>query len=90
VSARSRTKNGFFSHHQVFNSFEKHQKFFKNYIIIIIIHRFRNFEITQNNIRVLNKGGVSITLVALPFTLKSILRQKKNYGNSNIPPSMQK
>jgi hypothetical protein len=28
--------------------------------------------------------------VALPFTLKSILRQKKkNYGNS-IPPSMQK
>jgi hypothetical protein len=22
--------------------------------------------------------------VALPFTLKSILRQKKNYGNSNI------
>jgi hypothetical protein len=29
--------------------------------------------------------------VALPFTLKSILRQKKkNYGNSNIPPSMQK
>jgi hypothetical protein len=26
--------------------------------------------------------------VALPFTLKnlSILRQKKNYGNSNIPP----
>jgi hypothetical protein len=24
--------------------------------------------------------------VALPFTLKSILRQKKNYGNSNISP----
>jgi hypothetical protein len=24
--------------------------------------------------------------VTLPFTLKSILRQKKNYGNSNIPP----
>jgi hypothetical protein len=23
-------------------------------------------------------------IVALPFTLKSILRQKKNYGNSNI------
>jgi len=23
---------------------------------------------------------------ALPFTLKSILRQKKNYGNSNISP----
>jgi hypothetical protein len=24
--------------------------------------------------------------VALPFTGKSILRQKKNYGNSNISP----
>jgi hypothetical protein len=24
--------------------------------------------------------------VALPFTLKNILRQKKNYGNSNISP----
>jgi hypothetical protein len=23
-------------------------------------------------------------IVALPFTLKSILREKKNYGNSNI------
>ncbi len=25
-------------------------------------------------------------IVALPFTLKSILRQKKNYENSNISP----
>jgi hypothetical protein len=24
--------------------------------------------------------------VALPFALKNILRQKKKYGNSNIPP----
>jgi len=32
-----------------------------------------------------NKQGVRHTL-ALPFTLKSILRQKKNYGNSNISP----
>jgi hypothetical protein len=24
--------------------------------------------------------------MALPFTLKSILRKKKNYGNSNISP----
>jgi hypothetical protein len=24
--------------------------------------------------------------VALPFTLNNILRQKKNYGNSNISP----
>jgi hypothetical protein len=32
------------------------------------------------------KQGVCHT-VALPFTLKSMLRQKKNYGNSNISPS---
>jgi hypothetical protein len=31
-----------------------------------------------------NKGCV--TLWRLPFTLKSILRQKKNYENSNISP----
>jgi hypothetical protein len=29
---------------------------------------------------------VSHCTVALPITLKSILRQKKNYGNSNISP----
>jgi hypothetical protein len=33
----------------------------------------------------LSKQGVCHT-VALPFTLKRILRQKKNYGNSNISP----
>jgi hypothetical protein len=37
-----------------------------------------------------NKGcaeqGVCHT-VALPFALKGILQQKKNYGNSNISPS---
>jgi len=33
-----------------------------------------------------NKQGVC-HIVALPFTLKNILRQKKNYyGNSNISP----
>ncbi len=31
------------------------------------------------------KQGVCHT-VALPFTIKIILRQKKNYGNSNISP----
>ncbi len=31
-----------------------------------------------------NKGMCHI--VALPFTLKSILSQKKKYGNSNISP----
>jgi hypothetical protein len=30
-----------------------------------------------------NKGFVTL---ALPFTFKSILRQKKNYGNLNISP----
>jgi hypothetical protein len=33
-----------------------------------------------------NNKGVCHT-AALPFTLKSILRQKKNDGNSNTPPS---
>jgi hypothetical protein len=34
-----------------------------------------------------NKQGSVCHTVALPFTLKSILRQKKkNYGNSNISP----
>jgi hypothetical protein len=32
-----------------------------------------------------SQQGVCHT-VALPFTLKSILRQKKNYGNSNTSP----
>jgi hypothetical protein len=32
-----------------------------------------------------SKQGVCHS-VALPFTLKSILRQEKNYGNSNILP----
>jgi hypothetical protein len=34
---------------------------------------------------VTNRQGVYHT-VALPFTLKSFLRQKKKYGNSNISP----
>jgi len=33
----------------------------------------------------LRKQGVCHT-VALPFTLKTIFRQKKDYGNSNISP----
>jgi hypothetical protein len=36
-----------------------------------------------------NKGGVS-HIVALPFTFKNILRQKKNYGNSNKYSTMQR
>jgi hypothetical protein len=41
----------------------------------------------MKNVIRLNKGGVSQGEVALPITLKSILRQKKeNYGNSNISP----
>jgi hypothetical protein len=34
----------------------------------------------------LSKQGVCHTTVALPFTVKSISRQKKNNGNSNISP----
>jgi hypothetical protein len=46
------------------------------------------------NSRTQEKQGVCHTS-ALPFTLKSILRQKKNYGNSNISackniPNLQK
>jgi hypothetical protein len=33
----------------------------------------------------LSKQGVCHT-VALPFTFKSILRQAKKYGNSNVSP----
>jgi hypothetical protein len=40
---------------------------------------FLNLSIKQN------KQGVCQT-VAVPFTLKRILRQKRNYGNSNIIP----
>jgi hypothetical protein len=40
---------------------------------------------TFNFIVTLCEQGVCHT-VALPFTLKITLRQKKNYGNSNISP----
>jgi hypothetical protein len=33
-----------------------------------------------------NKQGMCVTMWPCPFTLKSILRQKKNYGNSNVSP----
>jgi len=46
--------------------------------------RFLSFALTgDQDTRV--KQGMSHTL-ALPFTLKNILRQKKNYENSNISP----
>jgi hypothetical protein len=35
-----------------------------------------------HDLSLVNKGCVNYTM-ALPFTLKSFLRQKKNYGNSN-------
>jgi hypothetical protein len=41
--------------------------------------QYQHYEKTKN------KQGVCHT-VALLFTLKSILRQKKNHGNSNISP----
>ncbi len=45
-----------------------------------------SFQLTNNNNRYVvndDKQGVC-HIIALPFTLKSILRQKKNDGNSNI------
>jgi hypothetical protein len=47
-----------------------------------------SFQLTNNNNRYVvndDKQGVC-HIIALPFTLKSILRQKKNDGNSNISP----
>jgi hypothetical protein len=43
---------------------------------------------TSPTIKELTRGVCHI--LALPFTLKSILRQKKNYGNSNISPCKNK
>jgi hypothetical protein len=39
----------------------------------------------SNNMKKCLKQGVR-HIVALPFTLKRILKQKKNYENSNISP----
>jgi hypothetical protein len=38
---------------------------------------------SSNPCRGFNNQGVC-HILSLPFTLKSILRQRKNYGNSNI------
>jgi hypothetical protein len=38
-----------------------------------------------NFVTILTSQGVHHT-VALPFTLKNILKQKNNHGNSNISP----
>ncbi len=46
--------------------------------------RERNDKGTNSLAHKRNKGVCHT--VALPFTFKSILRQKKNYGNSNISP----
>jgi hypothetical protein len=45
------------------------------------VNRERERECTMHSIK---QGACH--MVALPFTLKSILRQEKNYGNSNISP----
>jgi hypothetical protein len=64
----------------------------------ISFHYFEDYLIDETDLRLryctmstpthfdkvsLTKQGVR-HIVALPFALKSILRQKKNYGNSNI------
>jgi hypothetical protein len=48
------------------------------------IPKLKKSEEVQHHQRKLKQGVCHN--VALPFTLKSILRQKKNYGNSNISP----
>jgi hypothetical protein len=49
--------------------------------IVIIVSYFEKKSVE------LNKGrGIFTLTLAFPFKLKSILRQKKNYGNSNISP----
>jgi hypothetical protein len=45
----------------------------------------RHYSLLQSINHLTCKQGVCHT-VALPCTLKSILRQNKNYGNSNISP----
>jgi hypothetical protein len=49
--------------------------------LLLDLHNYQT-PMTEN--RKENKGMCHN--VALPFTLKSILRQKKNYENSNISP----
>ncbi len=50
-----------------------------------VIKTFKNFFKLPIKINIFKQQGVCHT-VTLPFTLKSILWQKKNYGNSNISP----
>jgi hypothetical protein len=59
---------------------------FKSMYLIVscdtpLMHAYDNSHANDNMI----KQGVCHTM-ALPFALKSILRQKKNYENSNISP----
>jgi hypothetical protein len=49
--------------------------------LMLLLRREFQYQKLQDN----SRQGVCHT-VALPFTLKIILRQKKNYGNSNISP----
>ncbi len=48
----------------------------------LVKYTYKLFSLEQHH-RIEKKQGVCHTM-ALPFTLKSILRQKKNYGDSNI------
>jgi hypothetical protein len=49
--------------------------------LMLLLRREFQYQKLQDN----SRQGVCHT-VALPFTLKFILRQKKNYENSNISP----
>jgi hypothetical protein len=50
----------------------------------LVKYTYKLFSLEQHH-RIERKQGVCHTM-AFPFTLKSILRQKKNYGHSNISP----
>ncbi len=70
-------------------SFDKLQRSICKTPITIIHVRFGIKILAQTSIWLMKTWQTSIKqgvchIVALPFTLKSILRQKKNYENSNI------
>jgi hypothetical protein len=64
----------------------------KHKSIVLASHWNNEAPLTQNLILTTKKlktcinSGCVTRGAALPFTLKSILRQKKNYGNSKISP----
>ncbi len=60
--------------------------FFKASFSFNWLHMINNMEpfVSKSSFAVIEQGACHT--VALPFTLKSIFKQKKNCGDSNIPP----